>query len=327
MQQTPTKIAYICSGAFGIKTGCAINPAAGSTVTFIDTSEANLTEGFDAAKCYRIPVPATEGRPQRGGAGQDRRRTASIAMPHIAPILDRVGQADMYVLIFSSSGGTGSVVGPLLARELMRQDQTFVCVTLGEATTTKFLNNTIDTLKSLENISLNQQKPIVMSYFQNIPGVPQRNVDEEVQFVLQSLAALVCQHNEDLDESDIHNWLNYNNILPLPPQLSTLAISDDRRRASQISEPIATISLFCNRDDYDVVGTPHYSKAGYPSEPLVSQFDQLHFVINTIDVDGINKELAARRTEQAQTHSAYRQRTALVSRRDDNVNGDDLVLS
>ncbi len=327
MQRSPLKVAFICAGAFGIKTGCAINPPAGSSVTFIDTSDANLTDGFDESKCYRIPVPMSETRVSRGGAGQDRRRTAAITMPHIQPILERVGQADLYVLIFSAAGGSGSVIGPLLARELLRKDQTFTCVTVGEATTTKFLNNTIDTLKSLENISMSNQKPIVMSYFQNIPGVPQRTIDEEVQFVLQSLGALVCQHNIDLDLSDIHNWVNYNNILPLPPQLSALSISDDRRAAAAVSEPIATLSLFSNRDDYDVVGTPHYSKAGYPAEPLVFNADQLHFVINTIDIAGIQKELATRQTEQAQMHGAYRQRNALVNRRDDNVNGDDLVLS
>ena len=326
--QQQSKIAFIGAGAFGISSCARIQPAAGCSVTFIDTSDANLTEGFPEEKVYRIPVPQQPGeRVNRGGAGQDRRRTAAIAMPHIQPILEQVGQASCYVLVFSASGGSGSVIGPLLARELLKQDQTFICITLGEDTTTKYLQNSIDTLKSLENISLSNDKPIVMSYFQNFPGVPQRQVDAEVQEVVDSISALVCQHNEDLDESDIHNLFNFNNVTGVGAQLATLVITDNRRTAMGVPEPVATISLFTNRDDYDVPGTPHYHKAGYPQEPLLSNFDQLHFIVNTITVEEIRKGLDTAQVQQAQHHSTYRHRKALVSVRDDNVNGDDLVLS
>lgn len=328
MQQVNPKIAFICAGAFGIKSGTRIHPVASAGITFIDTSDTNLTEDFDQSKVYRIPVPVDpDARVTRGGAGQDRRRTAKYVMPHIQPILEQVGQADFYVLLFSASGGSGSVIGPLLARELLRQDQSFIAITLGEDTTTKYLQNSIDTLKSLENISLSANKPIVMSYFQNRPGVPQRVIDEEVQEVVDAVSALVCQHNADLDESDIHNLLNFNNVTSFGAQLACMTITDNRRTAMSVPEPITVVSLFANRDDYDVPGTPHYHKAGYPQEPLVANYDQLHFVVNTITVEEIQKGLDTAQVAQQQHHSTYRHRKALVNTRDDNVSDNDLVLS
>jgi hypothetical protein len=322
------KLAIFCAGAFGITTGLRQPQNADTRVTYIDTSEANLTSDIDDAKCYRIPMPPeADGRVVRGGGGQDRRRTAKAAMPHIAPILERFVPGAFNLLVFSCSGASGSVICSLLARQLSAADHSFLLLCVGETTTTKYLTNTRDTWKGLENMALSTGRPFVMSYHHNRQGVPQSAVDQDVDFVIEAVTALTCQFNKDLDASDIHNALNFNNVTSVPPQLATISISDNRKTAAAVMEPITQLSLYCDRDEASVIGTPHYSKFGYPQEPLVSAFDQLHFIVNTISVDEISKDLREAETVQQQAHGNYRKRAALVNVRDDEVTADGLVLS
>ncbi|ARV77202.1 tubulin PhuZ [Pseudomonas phage Noxifer] len=322
------KLAIYCAGAFGIKTGTRTpNDNADTRISYIDTSEANLTTSIDEKKVYRIPMPAEEGQSQRGGAGQDRRRATKAALPHIKPILDTFVPGEFNILVASSSGASGSSVMALLAREMIRRDQSFMIITVGELSTPKYLVNTKDSWASLENISLSLKRPIVMAYFENGPGILPSAVDQDVQFVIEAVQALTTQFNEDLDESDIYNWLNYNNVTSVGPQLSTVTITDNAKAAGAVLEPIATLSLFSDRDAYRVVGTPHYIKAGYPREPLICAHDELHFVINSISVDEISKRLKETETTQRQTHGNYRQRAALVNTRDDDTIDDCIVVS
>lgn len=322
------KLAIYCAGAFGINTGTRQNLNSDTRICYIDTSDANLTNSLPEEKCYRIPMPpAEEGMVQRGGGGQDRKRVAKAAMPHIAPILDRFPLGEFNLFIFSCSGSSGSVICSLLARAAAQKDHTLLLLCVGETTTPRYLQNTSDTWKGLENFALNMNRPFVMSYHQNLPGMSHIPVDDDVDFVIEAIAALTTQYNRDLDGSDIHNALNFNNVTAVPPQLATITITDNRKAALAVPEPISILSLFTSREEYSVIGTPHYTKAGYPQEPLVSAFDQLHFIVNTISVDDVNKQLNERKTEQQQTHGNYRKRTALVNTRDDNMTEDGLVVS
>src|SRR5690606_25214575 len=142
----------------------------------------------------------------------------------------------------------------------------------------------------------------------------------------ESLLILASQENHELDVADIHNWVNYNNISGVPPQLSSLSVFDNRPSASLALEPIATLSLYKDRDDYAVVGNPHFFKAGYPRDPNTAGYDQLHFVINTIGIDEVMKRLSERSVELAQQYSKYRSRRSIVSVKDDNVTSEDMVL-
>lgn len=310
------KLRVYAAGGFGINIGTKIKARA--EICYLDTSMANRTDGIDPSKCYLIDG--------LNGAGQDRRKVYAAVLPHIPKIVEHYAPADFNIVIFSSSGGSGSVIGPLLVRELLKANQTVVVLTVGETDTAKFLDNTINTLKSLESISASLRKPIAMTYFENSRGIPLREIDDEVLFSVEALEEVSNQQNSDLDLSDVHNWINYNNVCGVRPQLSALAIYDNRHGANSALEPISTISLYTDREDYAVVGNPHFSKAGYPREPLVKPFEQLHFVINTISVDEIMKSLTERTVEQAQRFSSYRNRKSLVNIQDDNVTGEDMVL-
>lgn len=284
----------------------------------MDTSSANRTEGIDPTKVYQI-----EGL---NGAGQDRRKVYAAVLPHIPKILERYEPATFNIVIFSASGGSGSTIAPLLIRELLKRGETVVALSVGETDAAKYLENTTNTLKSLESIAMNLQKPIALGYFQNERGVPLKAIDEDVLFSVAALLDLTNQNNLELDSSDIHNWINYNNVCDIHPQLAALTIFDNRQQANQAMEPVSTLSLYADRDDYAIVGNPRFSKVGYPRDPLVAQYEQLHFVINTINIEEIMKTLNERSMEQSQRFSNYRNRKSLVNIQDDTVTGEDMIL-
>lgn len=305
-----------CAGGFGINIGTQVPNF--DNICYIDTSDSNRTDAIDPTKVYRI-----EGL---NGAGQNLRNIYPKILPHIPTILERFEPAEFNIVIFSASGGSGRGLGPLIIRELLKAGKSVIALAVGETDTAIYLENTTNTLKSLESISLNLQRPIALAYYQNEKGVPLKVIDEEVLFCIEALLELTNQNNLELDNSDIHNWINYSNVVSLQPQLSALIITDDRKQANAVLEPIATLSLYSNRDDYAIVGNPHFSKVGYPREPLASPFEQLHFVINTIAIEEIMKALKERSTEQAQRFSNYRNRKSLVNIQDDTVTGEDMIL-
>ena len=79
--------------------------------------------------------------------------------------------------------------------------------------------------------------------------------------------------------------------------------------------------------DPDQVGytiTPEYETTGYPSE-AIDTFDQLHFVITTDGVQGINKTLNSRIDEVTKNSAARVKHDSIVTA-SDAVTDDGLVL-
>jgi len=283
---------------------------------FIDTSQSNLTDAHDKSACYFIDGV--------DGSGKNRRENHQKIAEETPDILERFPAADFNIVLFSAAGGSGSVIGPLILKELLKEGEAVVAVVVGADDTSISVRNTTDTLKSLEAISAMTGQPTIMAYRENTPGVRRGDIDGEVVFIMDALSALASQGNQEMDTQDLVNMVQYQKVSPVTPQLTALEVFETRQEAARQVEPLAVASLYASPDDNNPFGNPYYSTVGYPREPI-SFAEQLHFVINLPTIEEIYSHLTDRQTELNKAYSGYGQRRTRVDV-DDNVTSDGLVI-
>lgn len=284
---------------------------------YIDTSRSNRTDQLGDDVCHFLE--------DADGSGKNRRENYEPIVREVGVILDRFEPTDFNIVLFSASGGSGSIIGPLIMKDLLERAYPVVAVVVGADDSAIAVTNTTNTLKSLESISAVAGQPVIMAYHENTAGVTRQMIDDEVLFVLESLSELTSQNNQELDTADLTNWVQYQKVAPsVQPQLSALSIFDTRQEAASQIEPIAVASLYNDPGKDTAFGNPFYATVGYPRQEMALA-EQLHFVINTVDVEDVFSHLTERRSELNKAYSQYRQRRTRVDI-DDNLTGDGLVL-
>lgn len=95
----------------------AIDPA------FIDTSRSNLTPEIPEEKIYILD--------NTDGSGKVRRENHAQISSSIKHILQSQQPGEFNIVVFSASGGSGSVLGPLIVSELLARGLPVVVLTAG----------------------------------------------------------------------------------------------------------------------------------------------------------------------------------------------------
>lgn len=307
---------YSCGGfAMGV---CSSLTGDGYDIAYIDSSKSNENPNVDPDRvCYVSGVKGV------GGSGGHRANNYKHIQDKVPGFLEDFPPTDLNIVVFSLSGGTGSTAGPLITSYLQRNGHPTVCVVLGDPTSEKFLENTINTLKSLEGISGNTGLPVVVSYHEN--GVHSwGETDELVAYAIEALASLGSQQNAYMDIMDVTNFFQYSNVTNSLSQLACLDIFDTRQAAMKSVEPIAIASLYTNRDEYVSFGDAKYNIYGFPTKPILGG-EELHFVINHSGVEPIITELNDHKAELSRKYGSHKQRKSLVDR-DDNMDDNGMVL-
>lgn len=305
---------YLCGGG-GTDLGLQVQSKT-FTKSFIDASDSNLKTGMVREECYFI-----EGL---NGSGKNRNENAKVIAPLIPTILEEHQAGDFNVVVYTAAGGSGSVIAPYLIKALLADKRPVISVVIGVVDTAQDIKNTLNTLKTLEAFSVATGQPAIVNYHENVVGQPQKLVDQDVLFCLEALGDLLSQNNDRLDLMDLTNFVQYHKVTPIHPQLAYLGVFDNRPAATQVVEPMLTVSLHTDPDKNVAIGQPYISYAGFPRDPENVVSDQLHFVINTADMDRITTDLTSSQTALNQKLGSYRQRRPIVSI-DDNITEDGFI--
>ena len=220
-----------------------------SSICVIDTSDSNINNGVIEDNVFLIPGV--------DGAGGNRKYAHEHTKPHLNNILSKFKPANVNVVVFGLSGGSGSVIGPLLVEELTKRNETVIVVGILSVASKKETENGYNTIGTLQNISrVVTKKPIVISYHENEPGKPFDNTDHIVIEQIRALAMLSSGVNEGIDQKDIYNWLNYNVNTNVTPQLTDLVIylHDSKKPDPNVylPIPISVISLLSSKDSVSI---------------------------------------------------------------------------
>lgn len=280
---------------------------------FLDTSRSNLTADIDEGQCFILQ--------NVDGSGKVRRENHQEIANSIRQVLLKHKPMDFNVVVFSASGGSGSVFGPLLVSELLERDEPVVAVVIGSDESAITATNTLNTLKSLDAISNKTGRPVVMYYAQNDRAGRRSAVDSNVQAAIAYLAVLASRQNGELDTRDISNWLQYQKTTSARPQLSLLLIArSDAELVEQCSAPISVASIFANPDLPGLPLVPDYHCAGYAKVDMVGT-DTLHFAVSVDEVPLVAQRITKTLNELEEVRQSRVSRDSLVGAGDQITDG------
>lgn len=188
-------------------------------ITLVDTSRSNYNNNAQLFQDYGIEFVSI---PNIDGSGQVRSANVEKILPHIGKIANDYGSRDavLNIIIHSASGGSGSVQGPLLAKQLLSEDKNVLVIMVGDTTSRMFANNTINTIKSYESIAKQIGKPIAAHYFQNDnnPRLKQET-NNVIGAILVDYRLLFSGNIHGIDSADLTNFLNYQRVTNEQPKL------------------------------------------------------------------------------------------------------------
>ena len=284
---------------------------------YFDTSMANMKDNIDPARHYLLK--------DKDGSGGVRSENYETISKVVRNVLQEQEPADFNIVVFSASGGSGSVMGPLIIKEMLERDLPVVAIVIGACESNLATENTMKTLKSLDNIASNiVHKPVVIHYAQNEPGVKRSEVDHLIMRTVVALSIMASGENHALDSQDILHFLQYHRATKVKPGLALLEVYEENDAVGRHKTPIGIISLLKNPDEPTHSVIPEYTKVGYPRREL-GNFNLLHFVIDHGEVSDIAKSMTDLMTEQEKLRQSRVNPGSLITNKD--VSTDDgLVL-
>lgn len=262
-------------------------------IIYVDTSKSNLDDkNVVDAKTFLLS--------DVDGSGKVRRDNSEAIMQKVGDLLMQHQPADLNIVLFSAGGGSGSVFGPLLVRELLLRDKPVVAFVVGTTENAITATNTLNTLKSLDLIAREQTKaPVVMHYSQNPTDKPSSSVDLSVVAAIELLLVFGSKQNVGLDTRDLRNMLRYDHATKVPSQLSLLEITTantvEEIKNMGVDHVISVGSIYRTPEnalplpvmsEYGCVGyLPTTASVDIPSEfHLLIHTDEVREIVNAIQV-------------------------------------------
>lgn len=248
------------------------------TFTYIDTSRSNIRKVMDQSKVYLFD--------DMDGSGKVRAENHQAIGDCALDILQKHKPLDLNIVLHSAAGGSGSVIGPTLAKVLLEKGKNVIVIMVGSANTTIEANNTIKTIKSYQAISemINESVPAI--YFENEKTpVSRQKVDEQIGHALGALAVLFSGQNSELDSRDLFNWAHFSRpgVTTFGPQLAHLSLVNGTAQIENSNRVISVATLATMSSGEAVEGMPDYQAVGYLPNDIsqdVLMNAPLHFVLS-----------------------------------------------
>lgn len=275
------------------------NDAAGfpeSHFTLVDTSGSNIPR--TATKPWNTYlIPGID------GSGKNRPFAYKVAKPHMDSILLESPPMDFNIVIFGLSGGSGSVLGPLLLAEILRRGSSCIGICVISTASAKETKNAFDTLGTLINMSTQTlKKPIVCCFHENTRETPRAEVDFRIENQLRALAMLACGHNDELDRKDLGNWLDYTKVTTITPQLVDLVVHIPKADAAVPDITAITVAnLLADKDTVELDLGQLYSCVGYLNKTAIESttltIPSMHYIVTNGHMEERLSSLSAKIAE------------------------------
>jgi hypothetical protein len=232
----------------------------GVNAVCVDSSDSNIGT-VDIKNKYQLKG--------KNGSGGNQLENIEQFRDSIPDILAIHQPSTFNLVVSSTSGGSGSVASMYLTRELVKRGHATVLVMLATSDSQRRINNTINVFKTLESMSDDINQPLILMLNHQPSSHSRRMGDEGFYHNLRSLIYLFNSKFADIDDMDITNFLFYNKVTKVEPQLVTLSVDEitpDSLNKLRSGKPPVTLLGIVN-DKYkeetviDVIS--QHSKIGY----------------------------------------------------------------
>lgn len=245
---------------------------------YIDTSASNL-HGKDLREDSTYLFEGID------GSGKVRSMNYEDISKNAKAILLKYKPTNFNIVVHTASGGSGSVIGPVLISELKARGEQVIVIVIGSTDTRIEIENTLKTLKSYESIADKRGSPVVVYYVENSAASPRYSVNLKIRTTMSILLGLFSGQNSELDTADLKNWLEYTIITKTQPRLASLIIAVNKKELEETGTVISVATLAMPEMDTRLQNTPAYQCVGYA--PAVWRAGAPNS-INAIDQDPIH---------------------------------------
>lgn len=286
--------------AHDVKTGMADMPYSNNLVVYgIDTSDANATK-IDSANFTKMASRRAGDKELRGsGAEQttnlDIVRDGVILWMKDKDIVEPNGE--VFVVVHSMSGGSGSIIGPLLVKELLKRDIPTLVVSVSDSKDLLSAKNSSRILKNYHNIANQLGKVVSMIHYDNNKHETLSEVNEYITGNIFHLNILYSGENESLDEADIEMFLNpssYNQIT-VPAGVNIIKSFGGEYGDNFSDMKNIALARVLNTDTVDITPiTAKHVKAGViTDQSVIDAIGEDHVPLTMISTTGVLQSIVA----------------------------------
>ncbi len=253
---------------------------------YVDTSRSNLSAAIPEDAIYLFD--------NKDGSGGVRKDNHKPIAERAKEILHQHRPLDINIVVSSASGGSGSVIAPVLVSELLADGQQVVVIMIGATDTKLFIKNTINTLKSYEGISNKHGVPVVAAYLENSAEFPRAQVDQAAFRLISSLSYVYSRENAELDSRDLFNFVNFHRATDFKPQLAGLSMFWGHIPEEATHDVISVATVAAIGADHSITFTPDYQCLGYMPEGIsreISELKAIHLTTNSAKFGHVFKDL------------------------------------
>lgn len=284
---------------------------------YADTSKSNLRQDIPSEAFFHFKDYGSSKPVSMDGSGGIRATNAAAIQEQIEDFVQAHKPGYAAVIIHSGSGGSGSVIGPVLARHLRAMGHEMVIsIVVGDATAGTRIKNTMNTNASYELIAEELEKSMTVAYFENDHSKTRSDVDSEVFQLITQLAALFSRENAELDTMDIIHFLNVDKVAEYAPHLIRLQSCTGDLNDGNIGEGAATVAtLLTDRDNNPMTAMVDHPCVGYRpanNDNDVLHGNALHFVTRVYAFNGIADRLRQLLKEREAVQASNVKKTTLT---------------
>jgi len=255
------------------------------------------------------------------GAGKDRSKTYE----HFKDIADDVvikfkPSPSLNVVVSSLSGGSGSIIAPLVTKELIRQGHNTIVIAIDSKHSVKELDNTIKAFQTYKSISNGIKKAISIFYIENSN---RKESDNKAVWFINLLSLLVNkEQTEEFDTTDLTNFINFDRVTDNAPTVSILEVNENETITPEKNTTIVS-SILLTTDKHSVIKpvVPEYLSTCVVTDPQYKNED--------IRVDNILGKLSIIVDEMERQHKEHKDNKKVNKFKELEVQGsnsDDVVL-
>lgn len=286
---------------------------------YIDTSRSNLNPNIPLTQTYLVD--------NLDGSGKLRSSNHQVLSDCSRDILLKHKPADINIVIGSGSGGSGSVISPILVSQLLDRGEDVIVITIGSTSSRIETENTLKTLKSYEMISQLRETPVIMAYRENSPTMPRGKVDAEIEMFIATLAVMFSGNNRELDSSDLSNFLKYQKVTNFKPKLSHLDIFNGNVTLSKGQALVSLVTLMDSESQAESGVLTDYQAAGFIPDSAKTYLGQqlpIHAAVVSGYFNGVAETLEQKIRSYDEVRNAIVEKP--ITDRNTQATGDGLVL-
>ena len=273
-----------CAGGAGTNIGKQINDL-DCDINYIDTSQSNL-KGVKSDNIFVLE--------NIDGAGKDRSKTYDH-FKHVAEdiLIKFKPSTSLNIVISSLSGGSGSIIAPMITKELIQKGLNTIVIGVDSKHSVKEIDNTIKTLKTYKSISDSTNKSISLFYIENSN---RKESDLKAIWFITLLSLLVNKaHTSEFDTSDLSSFLEVEKVTDNKPNVCIIEIN-----ANDVIVPekntIIVGSILLTTDNNSTIkpAIPEYSTTCVVTDPQYKNEDiRMDSILGklSIVIDGLQTEI------------------------------------